>query len=142
MPDLYIGASGYQYDHWRGVLYPEGLPRDEWLAHYADRFSSVELNTTFYGLPEPDTVASWQAGSRRVRGDAHDGDRDDRPDRGLLPPQLPLASALDARGQPDARGLARAGGRSRTPRPDGSCRNVDTAGSAFPGGTGLECLTA
>lgn len=60
MPELRIGTSGYEYDGWRGRLYPRRLDRDEWLGHYASRFSSVELNTTFYGLPDEATVRRWR----------------------------------------------------------------------------------
>ena len=60
MAELSIGTSGFQYDHWRGPLYPPGLPRDAWLTHYAARFSSVELDSTFYGLPERDSVVRWR----------------------------------------------------------------------------------
>jgi len=55
-----IGTSGYQYDHWRGRLYPAGLPRREWLAHYATCFDTVEINNTFYGLPAAETFATWR----------------------------------------------------------------------------------
>jgi uncharacterized protein YecE (DUF72 family) len=60
MPELRIGTSGYEYDDWQGRLYPRGLARTEWLAYYAARFSSVELNTTFYGLPQRSTVRRWR----------------------------------------------------------------------------------
>ena len=55
-----IGTSGYQYDHWRGRLYPRDLPRREWLAHYASRFDTVEINNTFYRLPEAGTFTAWR----------------------------------------------------------------------------------
>ncbi|WP_435101936.1 DUF72 domain-containing protein [Arhodomonas sp. AD133] len=58
---LRIGTSGYDYRHWRGVLYPESLPRRSWLAYYAERFPAVEINGTFYSLPEPGTVRGWAA---------------------------------------------------------------------------------
>jgi uncharacterized protein YecE (DUF72 family) len=60
-----IGTSGYQYDHWRGRLYPRKLPRREWLAHYASHFDSVEINNTFYGLPEAETFTAWRAQTPR-----------------------------------------------------------------------------
>ncbi|HKJ95570.1 MAG TPA: DUF72 domain-containing protein [Gammaproteobacteria bacterium] len=56
---LSIGTSGYQYDHWRSVLYPVDLAKKEWLAYYADRFDAVEINSTFYSLPSVDTVRRW-----------------------------------------------------------------------------------
>ncbi len=57
---IVVGTSGYQYDHWRRVLYPEGLPQYRWLAHYAELFRTVELNVTFYRLPTPAAVDHWR----------------------------------------------------------------------------------
>jgi uncharacterized protein YecE (DUF72 family) len=60
-----VGTSGYQSDHWRGLFYPRALPRREWLAHYASRFDTVEINNTFYRLPEAETFAAWRARAPR-----------------------------------------------------------------------------
>jgi uncharacterized protein YecE (DUF72 family) len=57
--DVRIGCSGWSYDHWRGVVYPDGLPQRRWLEHYATLFDTVELNATFYRLPRRATVADW-----------------------------------------------------------------------------------
>jgi uncharacterized protein YecE (DUF72 family) len=55
-----IGCSGWNYPHWRaGVFYPPRLPQREWLTYYAERFDTVELNTTFYRLPQAASVARW-----------------------------------------------------------------------------------
>ncbi|MGD9498134.1 MAG: DUF72 domain-containing protein [Armatimonadota bacterium] len=54
------GTSGYQYDHWVGPFYPEDLPRDGWFSYYAERFSTVEINNTFYGLPDASTFDDWR----------------------------------------------------------------------------------
>jgi uncharacterized protein YecE (DUF72 family) len=59
-PGLHIGCSGWQYQHWRGNFYPADLPLSRWLHHYAQRFNSVEINNTFYRLPEAATFASWK----------------------------------------------------------------------------------
>lgn len=56
-----IGASGWQYDDWKGRFYPEDLPKSRWLAHYAAVFDTVEVNGTFYSLPKPETVKAWRA---------------------------------------------------------------------------------
>jgi uncharacterized protein YecE (DUF72 family) len=56
----WIGTSGYQYDHWRGVLYPEGLPKRAWFSRYAEVFDTVEINNTFYRLPEEKTFEAWR----------------------------------------------------------------------------------
>ncbi len=58
MPVL-IGTSGWQYRHWRGRLYPRGVPQRRWLEHYAERFAAVEVNATFYRLPTPAAVEGW-----------------------------------------------------------------------------------
>ncbi len=55
-----VGCSGWNYAHWRhGVFYPERLPARRWLAYYAGRFDTVEVNATFYRLPRPSAVAGW-----------------------------------------------------------------------------------
>ena len=57
---LRVGTSGYQYDHWRGVLYPEKLAKKRWFEHYARVFDTVEINNTFYNLPKADTFRDWR----------------------------------------------------------------------------------
>lgn len=58
---LRIGCSGWSYDSWRGGLYPERLPRRRWLEHYASKFDTVEVNTSFYRLPTLAAVRGWAA---------------------------------------------------------------------------------
>jgi uncharacterized protein YecE (DUF72 family) len=60
---VFIGCSGWQYRHWRGDFYPADLPQSRWLEYYAERFRTVEINNTFYRLPEAETFAAWR---RRV----------------------------------------------------------------------------
>jgi uncharacterized protein YecE (DUF72 family) len=55
----HIGCSGWNYKHWREVLYPRGLPALRWLEHYAAHFDTVEVNATFYRLPTEKVVTSW-----------------------------------------------------------------------------------
>jgi uncharacterized protein YecE (DUF72 family) len=57
---LRIGTSGWQYDHWRGRFYPSGLAERAWLAWYAERFDTVEVNSTFYRLPEAAVFDRWR----------------------------------------------------------------------------------
>lgn len=57
---LRIGCSGWNYKHWRGTFYPPRLPVREWFAHYAHVFDTVEINNTFYRLPESTTFAAWR----------------------------------------------------------------------------------
>jgi uncharacterized protein YecE (DUF72 family) len=55
-----IGCSGWNYDSWRdGVFYPPRLPARRWLASYAERFDTVEVNTSFYRLPKRAAVERW-----------------------------------------------------------------------------------
>ena len=54
-----IGCSGWNYDDWRGRLYPPGVPKRRWLEVYAEHFDTVEVNTTFYRLPKREAVAAW-----------------------------------------------------------------------------------
>ena len=54
-----IGCSGWNYADWRGTFYPQRAPQRRWLELYAERFDTVEVNTTFYRLPKRDAVAAW-----------------------------------------------------------------------------------
>ena len=63
MATYYVGTSGWVYQHWRGVLYPQGLPQSKWLDFYAQHFSTVELNNTFYRLPMEQAFRRWHEGS-------------------------------------------------------------------------------
>ncbi len=55
----YIGTSGFYYEHWRGVLYPEEVSKSHWFEIYAREFDTVEMNSTFYHLPKAVTVEHW-----------------------------------------------------------------------------------
>jgi uncharacterized protein YecE (DUF72 family) len=57
----WIGTSGYNYPEWKGTFYPERLASAKMLAYYAERFSSVEINYTFYRLPSRKTLEGWTA---------------------------------------------------------------------------------
>ena len=59
MKSTCIGCSGWNYDDWRGRLYPPGVPKRRWLEVYAEHFDTVEVNTTFYRLPKREAVAAW-----------------------------------------------------------------------------------
>jgi uncharacterized protein YecE (DUF72 family) len=54
-----VGCSGWNYAHWREHVYPKGLPQRRWLEHYATLFDTVEVNNTFYRLPQREAVAAW-----------------------------------------------------------------------------------
>ncbi|HEY9555907.1 MAG TPA: DUF72 domain-containing protein [Acidimicrobiales bacterium] len=56
-----VGCSGWSYKEWRGVVYPADAPARRWFELYAERFDTVEINNTFYRLPEASTVEGWAA---------------------------------------------------------------------------------
>ena len=58
---VFIGTSGWQYRHWRDRFYPPEIPTEEWLPYFAARFATVEVNNTFYRLPERSTFERWRA---------------------------------------------------------------------------------
>ncbi len=58
--EIHVGTSGWQYDDWRGAFYPEGLPQREWLRFYSGEFGTVEVNNSFYRLPERATFERWR----------------------------------------------------------------------------------
>jgi len=55
-----VGTSGWSYDHWAGVFYPDRLPAARRLEFYGSRFDTVEIDATFYRLPSEHAVASWR----------------------------------------------------------------------------------
>lgn len=60
---LHVGTSGWHYDHWQGPFYPVGLPSKGWLAYYAEQLATVEVNNSFYQLPEAETLRNWRGGT-------------------------------------------------------------------------------
>ncbi len=59
MAHAFVGTSGFDYQEWRPSFYPADLPRKQFLNYYASRFRSVELNNTFYRIPNAERIASW-----------------------------------------------------------------------------------
>lgn len=60
MSAIHVGTSGWHYAHWRGRFYPRDLADGEWLGFYARRFSTVEINNTFYQQPDRQTFVQWR----------------------------------------------------------------------------------
>jgi uncharacterized protein YecE (DUF72 family) len=56
---ILLGPSGFSYDDWIGTVYPADLPRREWLPFIAKQFGTIELNVTYYRVPEARTVKGW-----------------------------------------------------------------------------------
>ena len=64
MANARIGTSGWSYRHWHGgVFYPEDLKRGTELEFYAQHFDTVEINSSFYHMPQDKTMRGW---ARRV----------------------------------------------------------------------------
>lgn len=59
MVKYFIGTSGWHYDDWKGRFYPKKLPKTKWLEFYAQHFSTLELNNTFYRLPSEEVFSKW-----------------------------------------------------------------------------------
>jgi uncharacterized protein YecE (DUF72 family) len=57
---IHIGTSGWHYAHWRGPFYPKNLSADRFLAYYAARFPTVEVNNSFYRLPSEQALRAWR----------------------------------------------------------------------------------
>jgi uncharacterized protein YecE (DUF72 family) len=60
MPALWIGTSGWVYKHWLGVFYPDKTPGEKLLPFYAERFPTVEVNFSYYRLPERSVFEGWR----------------------------------------------------------------------------------
>ena len=61
MSQIWIGTSGYNYPEWRGSFYPEKMKPADMLPFYAAEFDSVEINYTFYRMPNAKTIDGWAA---------------------------------------------------------------------------------
>lgn len=56
---LHIGTSGWSYKHWSGIFYPEDVKPAKYLEHYVTAFDCVELNASFYRIPNVKTAEEW-----------------------------------------------------------------------------------
>ena len=59
MAEYWVGTSGYNYQEWKCSFYPEDLSDKQMLGFYGERFSSVEINYTFYRMPTNRILANW-----------------------------------------------------------------------------------
>ncbi|MBD3427091.1 MAG: DUF72 domain-containing protein [Candidatus Omnitrophica bacterium] len=57
---IHIGTSGWHYDHWKDVFYPEGLSSGDMLDFYSGKFRTAEINNSFYKLPSKKTFKGWK----------------------------------------------------------------------------------
>ena len=58
---IWVGTSGYNYPEWKGSFYPDTLPAAKMLPYYAERFPTVEINYTFYRMPNEKLLTGWTA---------------------------------------------------------------------------------
>lgn len=56
---IHVGTSGWNYSHWKGVFYPKGVRTGEEFPFYCQNFHTVEINNTFYNLPDSSKVRTW-----------------------------------------------------------------------------------
>lgn len=59
--NLHVGTSGYSYKEWKGSFYPEKIPAKDMLRYYAERLHTVEINATFYRMPQASMLENWKA---------------------------------------------------------------------------------
>jgi len=59
LSNLYLGTAGWSYADWVGAFYPPGTPSSAYLSEYSRSFRAVEIDSTFYGIPRPETVVRW-----------------------------------------------------------------------------------
>ena len=58
-----IGTSGWYYNHWHGLFYPETIAKHKWFDFYTKSFDTVEINSSFYRMPKPENVKKWYKSS-------------------------------------------------------------------------------
>ena len=61
VPGMYLGTCAFTAAGWEGTFYPKGMRSADYLAFYAERFPTVEVDSTFYGCPSARTVGNWAA---------------------------------------------------------------------------------
>ena len=60
-PSLFVGTSGYSFADWVGPFYPVGTKSGDYLRHYATQFGTVEVNSTYYRIPQARGIAQMEA---------------------------------------------------------------------------------
>jgi hypothetical protein len=58
-PGLSLGTSAFTAAGWSGTFYPEGMKSSDYLTYYANKFKTVEIDSTYYGTPSASTVTAW-----------------------------------------------------------------------------------
>ncbi len=60
IPGIRLGTCSWSTNDWIGTIYPEGTKQADFIAVYAQRFSTVEIDSTFYGTPRSATIEGWR----------------------------------------------------------------------------------
>jgi len=60
MSNFHLGTIGWSYSFWRGSFYPDQVSSKDFLAYYSSKFSTVEVDNTFYRIPNQQAVANWK----------------------------------------------------------------------------------
>lgn len=92
---VHIGTSGWNYKHWKGPFYPEDLSNKKLLPYYAERFSTVEVNNSFYKLPSRDTFSDWRKAVGKAFTFAVKGSRFITHMKKLKDPEEPIERLMD-----------------------------------------------
>ena len=61
LPGILLGTSAFTANGWQGSFYPPGMKSQDFLSYYATQFSTVEVDSTFYGCPSASTVSNWSS---------------------------------------------------------------------------------
>ncbi|MCQ2611376.1 MAG: DUF72 domain-containing protein [Treponema sp.] len=68
MNELLVGTSGYDYPEWKGIFYPQDLARRDFLEYYSTKFNALELNSTFYNMPDAGRLLSfWERSHGKIK---------------------------------------------------------------------------
>jgi uncharacterized protein YecE (DUF72 family) len=95
MATIWIGTSGWVYRHWQNIFYPPNLPAAQQLPFYAEHFATVEVNMSFYRLPERSVFESWQQQTPEGFLFAVKGSRYITHMKKLKDPEEPVARLMD-----------------------------------------------
>jgi uncharacterized protein YecE (DUF72 family) len=60
MQNLHLGTIGWSYDFWKGLFYPPKTPTKDFLVYYSTKFDTVEVDSTFYRIPNEQAIANWK----------------------------------------------------------------------------------
>jgi len=93
-----VGTSGWNYTEWKGSFYPDDLKPAAMLPYYAERFSTVEVNATFYRMPTPKVVAAGRPPCRRPSRSAQGSTAHQRTSRACATSTRRCASSATSRG--------------------------------------------